>query len=281
MSIKIFRKNNFVVVDADDLPVKYLASNKADFDHVQDGEFVVWNVAAGSEGYTFFSSELRDEYGNEVGDTEAVVEYLTSNINFKAAVGGSTDFKHVANNYTELITDISPIAEEGDLALVYNSQGVWMVNRKLKGVYIYQSALWVYANQEIQNYLSTAIQPNDNISLLSNDSLYIKQSGARNSISVNSSNDRELQYDSISGVISYVSPSSVDFYKELTYSSGDLSKIETYEDATKVNKLFTKDLTYTAGSLTQIVLTNETTSTTETKTLSYDVSGNLINITKT
>ena len=83
MSIKIFRKNNFVVIDAADLPVKYLASNKADFDHVQDGQFVVWNVDNVSEDYTFASAELQGEDGVAIGDTAAVLEYLTTNINFK------------------------------------------------------------------------------------------------------------------------------------------------------------------------------------------------------
>ena len=83
MSIKIFRKNNFVVIDAADLPVKYLASSKADFDHVQDGEFVVWNVDNVSEDYTFASADLQDEDGVAVGTTEQCLEYLTTNINFK------------------------------------------------------------------------------------------------------------------------------------------------------------------------------------------------------
>ena len=83
MSIKIFRKNNFVVIDAADLPVKYLASNKADFDHVQDGQFVVWNVDNVSEDYTFASAELQGEDGVAIGDTAAVLEYLTTSINFK------------------------------------------------------------------------------------------------------------------------------------------------------------------------------------------------------
>jgi len=90
MSIKIFRKNNFVVIDAADLPVKYLASNKADFDHVQDGKFVVWNVDNVSEDYTFASADLQDEDGAAVGTTDDVLEYLTTNINFKTGVGSST-----------------------------------------------------------------------------------------------------------------------------------------------------------------------------------------------
>ena len=189
-------------------------------------------------------------------------------------------FDFTANDYDDLVLETSLTAEDNDIALVYNSQGVWLINRKIKGVYIYESGVWNYANQELQNYIGNALQPNDNISLLNNNSLFISQSGARNAITLNSSNERELKYDNVSGLISYVSPSDGDFYKQLTYSNGDLSKIETYENATKSTKLFTKELTYTTGYLTQVVTTNEITSVIETKTLSYDVNGNLINITK-
>jgi len=68
---------------------------------------------------------------------------------------------------------VAPTALEGELAIVYNSQGVWLINRKLKGVYIYQSGSWEYANQEMQNYLQTALQPGDNVSLLVNDAGYL------------------------------------------------------------------------------------------------------------
>jgi len=90
MSIKIYRKNNFVVVDEDNSSIKYLASQKADFDDVEDSGFVVWNVDNSKEVYSFMASELQDEDGVAVGDKAAVLEYLSSNINFKTGVGSST-----------------------------------------------------------------------------------------------------------------------------------------------------------------------------------------------
>jgi len=89
MSIKIYRKNNFVVVDADGSSIKYLASHKADFDDVEDSGFVVWNVDNSKEVYSFVSSDLQDENGVAVGDKAAVLEYLTLNINFKTDAGSS------------------------------------------------------------------------------------------------------------------------------------------------------------------------------------------------
>lgn len=65
--------------------------------------------------------------------------------------GVSALWKYTATNYADLLTKTGMV--EGDLAIVYNSQGVWLVNRKLKGVYIYQSGVWEYANQELQNQL--------------------------------------------------------------------------------------------------------------------------------
>ena len=70
------------------------------------------------------------------------------------------------------------------------------------------------------------------------------------------------------------------YYNVFTYTTGELTKIETYEDSTLNVKLFTKDFTYTLGNLTKLEFTNETTSTTITKDFTYDSSGNLVNINK-
>jgi len=97
----------------------------------------------------------------------------------------------------------------------------------------------------------SALQENDGVSLLLNDSLYVS---------------------GVDGLSNY--------YNEFTYTGTDLTKIETYSDSTKTTKLFTKNLTYTVGVLTKIESINETTLVTETKDFAYDGSGNLINIEK-
>ena len=112
-----------------------------------------------------------------------------------------------------------------------------------------------YATEEQGVLASASIQPNDNISELTNDSEFI--------------NLADLGIDGLE-----------DYYDELTYSGGLLRVIETYEDNSKTVNLFTKSFTYVSGTLTQITLLNIATNVTETKTLSYDISGNLINITK-
>jgi len=71
-------------------------------------------------------------------------------IKVKIEGGNFQKWKYTATNYTDLTTNVAPTATEGDLAMVYESQGVWLINRKLKGVYIYQSSVWVYANEELQ-----------------------------------------------------------------------------------------------------------------------------------
>ena len=68
---------------------------------------------------------------------------------------GGLGFKFTATNYADLLTKLG--MAEGDLGIVYNSQGVWLVNRKLKGIYIYQSGAWEYANQELQDRLAAKI----------------------------------------------------------------------------------------------------------------------------
>ena len=73
------------------------------------------------------------------------------------------------------------------------------------------------------------------------------------------------------------------YYHEITYTSGNVSSIDIWENSGKTTKLFTKALTYdgTTGNLTQIVVTDEVNSSTLTKAFTYDVDGNLETITRT
>jgi hypothetical protein len=68
-------------------------------------------------------------------------------------------------------------------------------------------------------------------------------------------------------------------YKELTYTDGDLTSVDIYENNTKAVKLFNKTLTYTLGYLTQTVLTRISDSATLTKDFVYDVDNNLESVT--
>jgi len=72
------------------------------------------------------------------------------------------------------------------------------------------------------------------------------------------------------------------YYHEISYTSGNVSSIDIWEDSGKSTKLFTKALTYdgTSGNLTQIVVTDNVNSSTLTKAFTYDVDGNLESITK-
>jgi len=111
-----------------------------------------------------------------------------------------------------------------------------------------------YATEEQGVLASSSIQPSDNISELTNDALYIT-----------------LTDLGLRGLASY--------YDELTYAAGLLAKIETYVDSSKATKLFTKTFIYSGGVLTSITILRIFTNLTTTKTLNYDASGNLINIT--
>ena len=67
-------------------------------------------------------------------------------------------------------------------------------------------------------------------------------------------------------------------YKELTYVGGNLVTITIYKSIAKLVTLFDKVLSYTSGDLTGIVLTRHSDNVKLTKTLAYDIDGNLINI---
>ena len=112
-----------------------------------------------------------------------------------------------------------------------------------------------YATEEQGVLASASIQPDDNISELTNDVGFITLT--------------DLGVDGLSN-----------YYDEIIYAAGLLTTIETYVDNSKTVNLFTKSFTYSGGVLSQITLLNIATNVTETKNLNYDVSGNLINITK-
>lgn len=71
-----------------------------------------------------------------------------------------------------------------------------------------------------------------------------------------------------------------DSYSEPTFSSGVLQSITTWTDSGKGTKVGSKTFTYTSGNLTSVVEKDGSDVTTLTKTLTYDVEGNLESITK-
>lgn len=103
---------------------------------------------------------------------ETFLSFVRENLGFNTASGGSEasqKWQYTAVNYTNLTTVVAPTANEGELAYVYNGQGIWPVNRRTKGVYVYQSGVWEYGNQELQDEIQSAqLDLNNHISNLSN-----------------------------------------------------------------------------------------------------------------
>jgi len=58
-------------------------------------------------------------------------------------------------------------------------------------------------------------------------------------------------------------------YKELTYSGDNITRVDVWSTPGKTTKLFTKIITYTNNIISTITLTDEQTSNTLTKTLTY------------
>ena len=158
MSIKVFKTNNYITVD---IPGNIIP--------LSDHKFRVFinpiDTAAGS--YLIESEKigrrevLLSELTNEAGTPYTLTtwtDFFTTNTGFDqggASPPGSIPWNYTALNYDDLINNIAPTATEGELSIVYNSQGLWLINRKLKGIYIYQTSNWVYANQELQDRIQS------------------------------------------------------------------------------------------------------------------------------
>lgn len=59
-------------------------------------------------------------------------------------------YKYAVNQFVDLAT-VSPAPVEGDIARVYNPQGVWLLGSlKSEGAYTYLSGVWEYGSRSIQ-----------------------------------------------------------------------------------------------------------------------------------
>jgi len=155
--------NSSIVVDREDgneytlLPSSLIQKNV-------EGDFLTVRNDQGKLIDTFKVSEMKEvirDSGSTVvpiNDLDTLFFELTTYFFFRVTGGGSNSpayelWKYNALNYTDLTTNVAPTADEGDIAYVQNSQGVWPVNRRIKGFYIYVSGVWEYGNQELQDQL--------------------------------------------------------------------------------------------------------------------------------
>lgn len=103
-------------------------------------------------------TELRKESGANWTDATEFEDWRASNLGGFNSGGGETPaaiYNFTATNYTDLVTNVAPTANELDLARVYNSQGIWGINRKVSGAYIYKSGVWEYASQDLQDEIKS------------------------------------------------------------------------------------------------------------------------------
>lgn len=76
------------------------------------------------------------------------------------------------------------------------------------------------------------------------------------------------QYSQIEWEFAHVL-STATYFKEFIYTTGNLTQINIYTDATKLSKEFQKDFSYSAGNITQILITRIADSATFTKAFTY------------
>lgn len=207
---------------------------------------------------------------------------------FTSFLQSSTRFiEQIALNYSSLRDG----SKEGALAFVEQSQGTAWLPYTVggtyypKGWYIWDGMQWISSKSNVAEALDAAggtgsIIQGDNISLLTNDAGYTTFDGDYDSLT-NKPTLFDGDYSSLTNKPEATELDLEQFYSELTYTNGDLTKIEYYNSAAKTTKYYTKTLTYTSGALSSVVLYDDVnTANVWTKTLGYDGSGNLISTTK-
>ena len=240
---------------------------------------IVTRVVSGSNAgiNSFDLDQHQGTYVNE-NTQDTFVNFLSSSTRY---------IEQIALNYSSLRDG----TREGVLAYVENSQGTAWLPYTIggtyypKGWYIWDGMDWISSKSNVAEALDAAvgtgsIVQGDNISLLTNDAGYTTFDGDYNSLT-NLPTLFNGDYNSLTNRPEVTEADLEVFYSELTYTSGNLTKVEYYNSAAKTTKYYTKDLTYTSGALTQVVLTdNVLSSTVWTKSLTYDVNGNLTQLTK-
>ncbi len=70
-------------------------------------------------------------------------------------------------------------------------------------------------------------------------------------------------------------------YSEITYSTGVIAAINTWDNSDKDNKLFSKTISYNLdGTIDEVELTDEKTSAVLTTSITYNVDGTVATITR-
>jgi hypothetical protein len=115
--MKLFKSGNFVCIDKEDgTSRQFLPSQNTDFNSSGSGTYYVFNTQQPTEKYTFKFDELKNEAGTLIGSESEVLIYLSENVNFKPASGGSEagfmDYNDttgsislVANTWTDIPND--------------------------------------------------------------------------------------------------------------------------------------------------------------------------------
>lgn len=212
------------------------------------------------------SFDIDQSQGTAVNENaeETFVSFLQSSTRF---------IQQIATSYSALRTGKT----EGSLSYVESSEGTAWLPYAVggtyypKGWYIWDGFEWISSKSNVAVALDAAsntgsLLQGDNISLLTNDSGFTSFDG---------------DYDSLTNKPELTDADLEVFYSELLYTNGDLTAIGYWNNSGKSTKYYTKTLTYTNGSLSQVILTDNVLSVIVwTKILNYDLSGNLINLTK-
>lgn len=147
---KIYISDNYIISEEDGLK-RAFAKSHSEYDESVD-EFILRKFPDKAVlEIAFIESGL---WFNEAGDTaftEATLRtFLRQNSGFLSGGTSGTGkiYKYTVDVFADLATVVDP--QEGDIARVYNKQGIWGINQKNEGAYTYLSGVWEYGSRSLQ-----------------------------------------------------------------------------------------------------------------------------------
>ena len=184
---KIYTSDNYIVVDKGGKKSTYSKAH-SEYDESID-EFILRKFPdKGVLEIPFTEVPLWFDVTGAIPYTlETLREFLRQNTGALLLGGTAKLYKYTVDVFDDLALVTGAV--EGDIARVYNKQGIWGINQKNEGAYTYLSGVWEYGSRSLQS------------EVLANDAeIALKEDLANKSIDIETDKASDIKYPSVKAV---------------------------------------------------------------------------------